>query len=59
MTHETQAFRNRIKRSESAILKLQSEYQELLERMDRLENPPRLMSEKEMAEKMSELLKNL
>ena len=47
MTHETQAFRNRIKKSESAILKLQSEYQELLERMDRLENPPILTPTKE------------
>jgi len=37
MSHEIQALKNRIKRTESNILKLQSEYQELLERMDKLE----------------------
>ena len=40
MSLETQALRNRIKRSESDIVKLQSEFKELLERMERLENPP-------------------
>jgi len=37
MTHETQALRNRIKRTESDILKLQSDYKELLDRMNELE----------------------
>jgi len=42
MTHETQALRNRIKRTESDIVKLQSEFKELLERMDKLEEKDKL-----------------
>jgi len=37
MSFETQALKNRIKRTESDIIKLQLEFQELLDRMDRLE----------------------
>jgi len=36
MTHETQALRNRIRKSESDIIKLRSEFEELLKRIDRL-----------------------
>ena len=59
MSLETQALKNRIKRTESDIEKLQSELQELLERMERLENPPRLMSAKEASEKISEVLEQM
>jgi len=37
MSLETQALKNRIKRTESDIEKLQSDIKELLERMERLE----------------------
>ena len=59
MSFETQALKNRIKRHESDIVKLQSDIKELLDRMERLENPPRLMSAKEASEKISELLKEI
>jgi len=38
MSQEIQALKNRIKRSESDIVKLQSEFKGLLKRMERLEN---------------------
>ncbi len=37
MSHEIQALKNRIKRTESDIVKLKSEFQELLDRMNELE----------------------
>ena len=42
MTLEIQALKNRIKRSESDIVKLQSEFKELLERMEKLEEKDEL-----------------
>ncbi|NQU87298.1 MAG: hypothetical protein HQ541_16210 [Mariniphaga sp.] len=37
MSHEIQALKNRIKRTESDMIKLQSEFQALLDRMNELE----------------------
>ena len=39
MSHETQALRNRIRKSESDIIKLRSEFEELLKRIDDLKHP--------------------
>ena len=56
MSHEIQALRNRLRRNESDILKLQSEYQELLNRMDRLENPVKMLSAEEATRKINRII---
>ena len=59
MSCEIQALRNRIKRTESDIIKLQSEYQELLNRMERLENPVKMLSAKEAAREINRIILNM